>query len=1074
MYKKIIIILIFIIIFFSSMVYSQLLNSPWPMFLHDPQHTSRSTNRFAKSGNGTKGRPVWKFYTEDDLSSSTVIDAEGKIYFTTYDGNLYSVNPDGTLNWKIKPGEGINSTPCIDKNGNIYIVDHNGDLYSISETGGINWKINLSAPGNYFSAPVIWTNGKIYTSTDYLFCITNGNIEWSYWFDVGKIVSPTIGKYGNIYAAELHGHKGRTLYSIKPDGTTNWVFCSGSGGTMMYPAVDKKGNIYIEDYDEDLYSLDTNGNTNWSYSLEPGSAPDHPAIGIDHQGRLLVGTRTELVCINTNGTFAWEYWSNLGFDAAPLIDGDGDIFIFGARPLFFCISSSGGCKWTIPVPENDWDSFRGSPAMDTNGKIYFSCSDVLYCIKMNDKPQISITNNSNKGLIPVQYDLTDLNNDLCSIEVKYSLNGGINWSDCTTEGTITNISQASNLIVYWDSKFDVPYNTNVRLKIIVFDGYDYVDSNILDFALKNNIYAKLQDSPWPVYRHDLKHTGRTPYKFSDSGTGKVIRTNWKFKCDGSIYSSAAIDKDGKIYFGCSFGILESSEGYFYSLDPDGTLNWKFKADSGIMSSPCIMESGHVFFICNNSPPPYDPSEGYLYCLNPDGTLRWKKLIHNQPVSYSSPIVTEEGEIILAVGAIGYGYQTMVYSFNVNGKTNWTCLPLGSANSLVNNSPAVDNNGFIYITSEDSWLNKIDKNGNLVEWFNYDFDSTKGDYTTPSIDKDNRVYIAPYEYDANAFAYAMCFTNMERFWLHGMGASPDVWEAAKRSVSIGKNGKAYTILRDNEVFCILTNGQIEWQLKLGGIIGYSTITIDGDGNLYVGNYDNNRLHSISPEGKLNWEIQTGGEIWATPVIDLSGRILIGNKDSYMYCFKLNNLPVINNINYDITSSYITFIYDLTELDGDLCSLKLKYSKDGGDTWKDGIMLGKTSGISPGNNKSVKWNYPQNIVNLDNILVKIILNDKYEDNEDCIIRLKDNFAEDLSKVYIYPNVIKNNCQITFFNLTKEAEIKIYNQLGILLNEYKADLKNYNIDICDLDLSTGVYIIVISDKEHSHVTKKILFIK
>jgi len=53
-----------------------LANSPWPMFLHDPQHTGRSPYRGPQ-----EGKVEWLFDAGIWVYSSPVIDLDGSIYF---------------------------------------------------------------------------------------------------------------------------------------------------------------------------------------------------------------------------------------------------------------------------------------------------------------------------------------------------------------------------------------------------------------------------------------------------------------------------------------------------------------------------------------------------------------------------------------------------------------------------------------------------------------------------------------------------------------------------------------------------------------------------------------------------------------------------------------------------------------------------------------------------------------------------------------------------------------------------------------------------------------------------------
>ena len=66
--------------------------------------------------------------------------------------------------------------------------------------------------------------------------------------------------------------------------------------------------------------------------------------------------------------------------------------------------------------------------------------------------------------------------------------------------------------------------------------------------------AGLAESAWPCRRHDTKNTGRSPYIGAQNSTLK-----WRFKTEGRVYSTTAIDTDGTIYVGSYDGNLYAIE-----------------------------------------------------------------------------------------------------------------------------------------------------------------------------------------------------------------------------------------------------------------------------------------------------------------------------------------------------------------------------------------------------------------------------------------------------------------------------------------------------------------------------------
>ncbi len=57
-------------------------------------------------------------------------------------------------------------------------------------------------------------------------------------------------------------------------------------------------------------------------------------------------------------------------------------------------------------------------------------------------------------------------------------------------------------------------------------------------------HSQLADSPWPMFRHDVRHTGRSPYAGPQTAT-----LAWTYQTGGWVYSSPAIGSDGRVFVG---------------------------------------------------------------------------------------------------------------------------------------------------------------------------------------------------------------------------------------------------------------------------------------------------------------------------------------------------------------------------------------------------------------------------------------------------------------------------------------------------------------------------------------------
>jgi len=98
--------------------------------------TSDNGNLYAFNHDGT-AKWVTKL-TDSSLSYSSAIGADGSIYLGSGDGYLYAVNPDGTVKWKFQTNDAIYSAPAIGIDGTIYVGSMDYNLYAVnSDSGGL-------------------------------------------------------------------------------------------------------------------------------------------------------------------------------------------------------------------------------------------------------------------------------------------------------------------------------------------------------------------------------------------------------------------------------------------------------------------------------------------------------------------------------------------------------------------------------------------------------------------------------------------------------------------------------------------------------------------------------------------------------------------------------------------------------------------------------------------------------------------------------------------------------------------------------------------------------------------------
>jgi outer membrane protein assembly factor BamB len=347
-----------------------------------------------------------------------------------------------------------------------------------------------------------------------------------------------------------------------------------------------------------------------------------------------------------------------------------------------------------------------------------------------------------------------------------------------------------------------------------------------------------------MFRHDLKHTGRSNYTGSDNnslqwvyavgsststpaiGTDSTIYvgshdTNlyaihangtlkWKFQTGDSIESSPAVGTDGVIYVG-------SNDNYIYAIKPDGTLKWKYLTNDNIVSSPAIGTNSTIYV---------GSYDGYLYVMNRDGTLKKSPPPSLGNQIYSSPAVGDN-EVIY----VGSKNNNKLYSFDSNLSTRWSRQLLGQIES----SPAIDSSGTVYIgadrlyafTGSDSYWTYTTTNGLPVT-------------SSPAISAKNEIY-----FGAESGFYALYSTNNEKRLVNTIGA------IGKSSPAIDAEGNVY-ICSDKGLYALDTNYNVKWTYPIKD--GDASPVIGSDGTIYVHSSDGN-LYAVGTTSAVVHSIST---------------------------------------------------------------------------------------------------------------------------------------------------------------------------------------------------------------------------
>jgi outer membrane protein assembly factor BamB len=355
-------------------------------------------------------------------------------------------------------------------------------------------------------------------------------------------------------------------------------------------------------------------------------------------------------------------------------------------------------------------------------------------------------------------------------------------------------------------------------------------------SLDVNPALVLTKHPWPMFRHDLNHTGRSQYDTSMNDGNK----KWEYTTGSDVYSSPAIGTDGTIYVG-------SSDHNLYAVYPNGTKKWEFATNDQIVySSPAIGVDGTIYV---------GSLDNKLYAIYPNGTKKWE--FATGGFVGSSPTLGADG--IIYVGS----YDARLYAIYPNGTKKWEFV----TGDLIISSPAIGADGTIYVGSRDNKLYAVYPNG-TKKW---NFVTVNLVDSSAAIGADGTIYVG--SYDNKLYAI---YPNGTMKW--GFITGNYVYS----SPAIGADGTIYVGSYDNKLYAIYPNGTKKWDFTAGNVVG-SSPTIGGDGTIYVGSRDN-KLYAINSNGTKKWEFGSGKEILSSPAIGADGTIYVGSRDSKLYAIE----------------------------------------------------------------------------------------------------------------------------------------------------------------------------------------------
>ena len=384
-----------------------------------------------------------------------------------------------------------------------------------------------------------------------------------------------------------------------------------------------------------------------------------------------------------------------------------------------------------------------------------------------------------------------------------------------------------------------------------------LDDNIS--SLSGGFGAQSSVNWWPMFHHDLSHTG-----YSTSKAPNRNATLWSYTTGGYVDSSPAV-VDGRVYIG-------SGDKKVYALNAStGALIWNYTTGSGVMSSPAVAD-GRVYI---------GSGDDKVYALNAStGEFIWS---YTTGMSVSSSPAVADGRVYIGSG------DKKVYALNAStGEFIWSYT---TDYWVYISSPAVAG-GKVYIGSVDDNVYALNASTGALIW-SY---TTGNDILSSPAVADGKVYVG--SYDNNV--YALNASTGEFIWSYTTGnlvlSSPAV-----------ADGRVYIGSGDYKVYALnASTGEFIWSYTTGNPVHSSPAVADG--RVYIGSYDNKVYALNASTGALIWNYKTGSWVYISSPAVADGRVYIGSGDKKVYAFGSHDIA-ITSVTPSTTKAYVGQTVDI---------------------------------------------------------------------------------------------------------------------------------------------------------------------
>jgi len=357
--------------------------SDWDEFLREDMKRFNPYENVLNVNNAGSLDLKWSYATNGDLGEDSPAVANGVVYFSSIDDNVYALDAHtGAKLWSYPTGASVQSSPAV-ADGVVYVGSNDFSVYALNaHTGARLW--SYATGGEVYSSPAV-VDGVLYVGSGdgkiYALDAKTGADLWSYATGGAVDSSPAVAN-GVVYV----GSDDDTVYALNAQtGADLWSYATGS--YVSSPPSVANGVVYIGSWDGNVYALNAQtGAKLWSY-LTQGLVDSSPAVA---NGVVYVGSGHNMYALNaSNGVPLWSYATNDYVWSSPAV-ANGAVYVGSFNYYLATVAaldaSTGATLWSTGA-----DSLWGSPAV-VNDVVYVgSADDTFYAFSLKHDRQVGGT-----------------------------------------------------------------------------------------------------------------------------------------------------------------------------------------------------------------------------------------------------------------------------------------------------------------------------------------------------------------------------------------------------------------------------------------------------------------------------------------------------------------------------------------------------------------------------------------------------------------------------------------------------------------------------------------------------------